>query len=246
LAPKFEGCTALITGAGGSVGRAIALALAAEGARTALAGRRRDALDRVAREAAECGPEPRCFEVDLGSDGDIEKLRSGMDGLDVLVHSAGVLSIGSVECTGVDLLDEQYTVNLRAPYALTRAFLPSLKRSRGQVVFINSSLGLGAKAQLAHYAASKHGLKALADGLRQEVNGDGIRVLSVFLGRTAGDMQRGVHAREGRVYEEDRLIQPGDVASVVLAALALSRTAEVTDVSIRPMAAPIQLEGVRT
>jgi NADP-dependent 3-hydroxy acid dehydrogenase YdfG len=114
------------------------------------------------------------------------------------------------------------------------------------VVFINSSLGLGAKAQLAHYAASKHGLKALADGLRQEVNGDGIRVLSVFLGRTAGDMQRGVHAREGRVYEEDRLIQPGDVASVVLAALALSRTAEVTDVSIRPMAAPIQLEGVRT
>ena len=88
---------------------------------------------------------------------------------------------------------------------------------------------------MAQYAATKHALRALADALREEVNERGVRVLSVFLGRTASRMQQAVHQHEKRPYNPGRLLQPSDVASMVLAALRLPRTAEVTDLHIRPM-----------
>jgi NADP-dependent 3-hydroxy acid dehydrogenase YdfG len=86
------------------------------------------------------------------------------------------------------------------------------------------------------YAATKHALKAITDSLREEVNSDGIRVLSVFNGRTATPMQAAVHAVEGRAYCPEKLIQPDDIASVVIHALSLPGTAEITDVQIRPFA----------
>ena len=84
------------------------------------------------------------------------------------------------------------------------------------------------------YAASKYALKALADALRAEVNALGLRVLSVYPGRTASRMQAEVHAAEGRPYRPETLMQPEDVAASILAALALPRTAELTDLHIRP------------
>jgi NADP-dependent 3-hydroxy acid dehydrogenase YdfG len=116
--------------------------------------------------------------------------------------------------------------------------LPLLKRSTGQVVFVNSTAGLVARARVGQYAATKHALKALADALREEVNADGVRVLSVFLGRTASSMQQYVHEAEGRRYAPDRLVQPDDVAAMIVHALCLPRTAEVTEMRIRPLASP--------
>jgi len=136
-------------------------------------------------------------------------------------------------------LDLQYATNVRVPYAVTQRLLPLLMASRGQVVFINSSVGLTAKrADVGQYAATKHALKAIADSLREEVNPKGIRVLTVYLGRTATPMQEAICRQEGRVYRPDTLLQPEDVASVVLQALMLPATAEVTDISIRPMLRP--------
>jgi NADP-dependent 3-hydroxy acid dehydrogenase YdfG len=86
------------------------------------------------------------------------------------------------------------------------------------------------------YAASKHALKAIADSLRDEVNTEGIRVLSVYPGRTASPLQAAVHQMEGRTYHPERLMQPEDVALAVINALGLPRSAEVTDIHIRPMA----------
>lgn len=108
-----------------------------------------------------------------------------------------------------------------------------LRTRRGQIVFINSLVGLNAKANSSQYSVTKHALKGLADSLRNEVNQDGVRVLSVFLGRTASPMQAAVHRMECRTYHPELLVQPDDVASVVLNALSLSRTAEVTDISIK-------------
>jgi NADP-dependent 3-hydroxy acid dehydrogenase YdfG len=82
---------------------------------------------------------------------------------------------------------------------------------------------------------TKHALRAIADSLRGEVNPDGVRVLSVYLGRTASEMQERIHQMEGRPYRPELLLQPQDVASVILNALSLPRTAEVTDIHIRPM-----------
>src|SRR5205823_14512582 len=113
--------------------------------------------------------------------------------------------------------------------------LPMLRASRGQVVFVNSSSGIRAKPFSSQYDATKHALRALADSLRDEVNGDGIRVLSVYLGRTASEMQARIHATTNKPYRPELLLQPEDIAAIVLSALSLPRTAEVTDMHIRPM-----------
>lgn len=103
-------------------------------------------------------------------------------------------------------------------------------------VFINSSGGLRAKRpEVGHYGATKHALKVIADSLRGELNSKGIRVLSVYLWRTATPMQQALYRKEGRVYRPETLLQPEDVASTVVQALMLPSTAEVTDISIRPM-----------
>src|SRR4029078_3063794 len=125
--------------------------------------------------------------------------------------------------------------NVTGPYALLRTLLPSLVESKGQIVFVNSSQALGAGAEGGQQGATKHALKAMADSLREEVNRHGVRVSSIYLGRTAGNRQREIFAMEGRVYKPERLIQPSDVADIVLHLLQLPRTAEVTDVTIRPM-----------
>jgi len=124
---------------------------------------------------------------------------------------------------------------VRGPYLLTQCLLPLLRRRPGQVVFINSSAGLTARANVGQYAATKHALKAVADSLRDEVNRDGVRVLSVFPGRTATPTQEALHRLEGRPYRPERLLQPADVAAVVVHALGLPRTAEVTEIKIRPL-----------
>jgi NADP-dependent 3-hydroxy acid dehydrogenase YdfG len=110
-----------------------------------------------------------------------------------------------------------------------------LKKPRGQIVFINSSAGLNARLNIGHYSATKHAFKALADSLREEVNPDGVRVLSVFPGRTATPLMSSLYAKDELPYEPQTLLQPEDVASVVINALSLPWTAEVTNISIRPM-----------
>jgi NADP-dependent 3-hydroxy acid dehydrogenase YdfG len=134
----------------------------------------------------------------------------------------------------VEDFDRQYAVNVRAPYLLTQLLLPMIIAGRGQIVFVNSSAGLNARKGASQYAATKHALRGLANSLREEVNEHGVRVLSVFPGRTAGRMQAAVFEREKKPYDPAVLLQPDDVASVVVHALELPRTAEVTDISIRP------------
>jgi len=234
--------TALVTGASGGVGRAIAVRLAAEGVTVGLTGRSSERLE--AAEAAANGVGPRSFSVvaDLSNEEDVERLRSRLhatvEGLDVLVHCAGTIGHGPVHTAEVAELDRQYRANLRGAYAVTQSLLPMLEARRGQVVFINSSAGLDAGPQSGAYAATKAGLKAIADSLRGEVNEDGIRVLSVFLGRTATPMQETVCAYEGRPYKPEQLIQPADVAEMVISALRLPATAEVTEIRIRPAMKP--------
>jgi NADP-dependent 3-hydroxy acid dehydrogenase YdfG len=130
----------------------------------------------------------------------------------------------------------QYHSNVRGYYALVQALLPLLRRRQGQVVFINSSVATRPSASGGgQYAAMQYALRAIADSLRDEVNPDGIRVLSVYLGRTATPRMAALFEKEGRAYRPELLIQPQDVATMVTMALRLPRTAEVTEIRIRPM-----------
>ena len=106
------------------------------------------------------------------------------------------------------------------------------------VVFVNSTAGLGAGAGSAAYAASKHALRAVADGLRAEVNADGVRVLSVYPGRTRGRMQREVCRGLGQRYDAERFLDPADVATAIVDAAALPPSAEVYDLRLRPASKP--------
>jgi NADP-dependent 3-hydroxy acid dehydrogenase YdfG len=234
----LEGGVALVTGATGGVGGAIAARLVQAGMTVCATSRTPDSFsDLLALAPAPCRIEP--YVADLGTQDSVrdlcERIRERHDALHVLVHAAGAIAIGSTAESQLQDFDRQYRVNVRAPYQITQALLPEIARGRGQVVFVNSSAGRTARAGVAQYAATKHALKALADSLRAEVNPTGVRVLSVFLGRTATPMQAMVHRLEGRPYVPEKLIQPDDVASVVLNALQLPRTAEVTDLHIRPM-----------
>jgi len=125
-------------------------------------------------------------------------------------------------------------VNLIAPAELTRLFLPTLRVARGQVVFVNSGAGLRADAEWGTYAASKHGLRALADSLRAEEHAAGVRVTSVYPGRTATAMQQRVRSQEGLPYDPGAYIDPESVATAVLTALDLPRDAEITEITVRP------------
>ena len=197
------------------------------------------ALETTAAEVRRGGGRAWSFPLDVSSDIDPAELRDRLqtegDGLDILVHSAGTHAAGPIADAPVAQLDEHYRVNVRGPYVLTQLLLPLLQARRGQIVFVNSSVGLQARARVGGYAASKHALKALADALRDEVNPDGVRVRSVYPGRTATPAQAAIYAEEGKPYRPERLMQPEDVAAVVVHALTVKRTAEVTDISIRPL-----------
>lgn len=230
---------AVITGASSGIGRAIALGLAAEGAKLGLVGRRLEALEAVAKSARNHTSNVKCYRADLTLDEDINAiaklLKREFGHIDLLVHSAGVISLGRLESAPVADLDWQYRINVRAPYVLTQALLPMLRLRQGQIVFINSSAGMSASANLSQYAATKFALRAIADSLRQEINAEGVRVLSVYPGRTAGLMQESVHKMEGKTYHPARLMQPEDVAAMAIQALSLPCSAEVTEIFMRPM-----------
>ena len=190
------------------------------------------------------GERPHCVcEADLASDADVDATaRSFLDRfgrLDVLVHSDGTHASGLLEHAPVGDFDRLWSTNVRSPFLLTQLLLPELRASSGQIVFVNSSVGLQTRAGVGQFSATQHALRALAETLRAELNAEGIRVLNVFPGRTATDRQRRIFRDEGRAYEPERLLQPEDIARLIVDTLALPRTAEVTDIQIRPMLKPL-------
>jgi short-subunit dehydrogenase len=154
--------------------------------------------------------------------------------LDSLCHVAGTVELGPVDDLDLETWQRQLSVNLTAPAVLTAALLPALRAARGTVVFVNSSAGLVASAGWSAYAASKFGLRALADVLRAEEAETGVRVTTIFPSRTATPMQEKVHEQEGRTYDASRWIRPGTVSDAILHVLDLPADATVPDITLRP------------
>ncbi len=229
----------MVTGASSGIGQAIAISLSRDGAAVCAVGRDSKRLsETIASMRSRSGGVP--FQADLAQDENIERLKrllaTRFVRLDILIHSSGVIQHNLTSNSRTDDLDLQYAVNVRSPYCVTKSLLSMLRDSKGQIVFINSSLGVNAKRpEVAQFAATQHAMKAIADSLREEVNSDGIRVLTVYPGRTATPRQKRLHQKENKRYRPKSLLQPEDIASIVAHCLALPRTAEVTDIHIRPM-----------
>ena len=223
--------THLVTGAGSGIGAVLADRLLERG----------DGLVLVARTAERAHdlrsdvPGATVLVADLAHPAEVAALADQLpDRLDAVVHAAGVVDLGPVADLPTEAWEEQLAVNLVGPAALTRIALPALRSARGTVVFVNSGAGLSADAQWSAYAASKHALRALADALRAEEQENGVRVTTVYPGRTATPMQQKVHEQEGRAYDAGQWIRPETVAEAILHVLDLGADATITDLTIRP------------
>ncbi|MDH2415348.1 SDR family oxidoreductase [Nocardioides sp. CER19] len=216
----------LLTGAGSGIGRELARRLS----------RRGDELWLVVRDPAKVTeefPDARLIVADLADSTAIAGLDLP-DRLDSLVHAAGVVELGAVAELDEAAWTDQLAVNLVAPALLTRAALPALRAARGTAIFVNSGSGLRANPGWAAYAASKFGLRALADALRLEERDHGVRVTSVFPGRTATPMQEKVHRQEGKDYDESHWIRPETVVDALVSVIDLPADATIPEVQVSP------------
>ena len=180
-------------------------------------------------------PGARPWPVDLTDSRAVAEAAAGIVRLDVLVHSAGVGRLGTVADTSADTWRHQFDVNVVAVAELTRRVLPALRAARGRVVLVNSGSGLAARAGWASYAASKFALRAFADALRAEEAANGVRVTSIFPGRTDTEMQRDVVRQEGGVYRPERYLRAESVAGAVLLAVTAPADAALTELVLRPV-----------
>jgi len=230
---------ALATGASSGIGRAISMALADAGASVFLVGRNVENLEATARDAQQKTDNVWICPTDLCIESEIFKLSETVareaGQLDILILCAGVYGGGKISETCHDVMDELYRANVRAPLLLVQSFLPLLRKGKGQIVFVNSSAGLHARANAGPHSAMQHALRAMADAMRVDLNQDGIRVLNVFPGRTATPRMKALYARDGKTYEPGVLMQPEDIARMVVQAISLPETAEVTEIHMRPM-----------
>jgi len=224
--------THVVTGAGSGIGRVVAERLRDRGDRLVLVVRD----DSRAAELTADFPDAQWLVADLAEPSSLHGLGREVDGaVDSLLHVAGVVDLGPVAEQRLDLWQHQLDVNLTSPAVLTRELLPHVRRARGTVVFVNSSAGLTASPEWSAYAASKFGLRALADSLRAEEIENGVRVTTVFPSRTATPMQHKVHEQEGEVYDPARWIRPETVADTILHVLDVPQDATIPEVTVRPV-----------
>jgi NADP-dependent 3-hydroxy acid dehydrogenase YdfG len=222
----------LVTGASGGVGSSIGSELLLGGAEVMLLGRSAARLQAAFPPTRNFGG--MFLVADLTDAAAVENVGNTIIArgrLDALILSSGIYERSNTP----QVFDQQIAANVLGPYALIQMLLPTLVQSKGQIIFINSSQALRASATVGQYAATMHATKAIADSLRDEVNGQEVRVTSLYLGRTAGERQRKIFEYERRLYPPEKLLQPIDVARTVRFLLEMPKTAEVTDLMIRPM-----------
>jgi len=175
---KISGATALITGATGGIGQAIARALHERGAKLILTGRRTEVLEPLAQELG-----ARTLAVDLVDPGEVDRLASEAGTVDILIANAALPATGTLETFTMQEIDRALAVNLRAPIALAHAFAPGMvARGSGHLLFMSSLSGKAATPHSLMYNATKFGLRGFALGLRADLREQGVGVSVVMPG----------------------------------------------------------------
>jgi NAD(P)-dependent dehydrogenase (short-subunit alcohol dehydrogenase family) len=188
---RIEGSTVFITGAARGIGAATAQRLHARGANVALVGLEPELLE---RRASELGERALWYEADVT---DLEALKGAVEatverfgGIDVAIANAGIHTIGSLASAPVEAVERTLEVNLMGVWRTDRAVLPELARSRGYLLNIASLAAVAHAPLMGPYAASKAGVEALTDALRQELRPTGVRVGCAYFGFIDTDLVR--------------------------------------------------------
>ena len=230
---RLTGKRALVTGAGKGIGRAVALALAAEGASVGLVARSRADLDAV---AGTMGPDARSSiaTADLAdrdqAEAAVAQVASDLGGIDILINNAGIAEFGSVLEMEPETWERIFRVNVFGLYYVTRAVLPHmLAASAGDIINVASTAGQKGSARLSAYAASKAAVLSFTESLMPEVRKQGIRVTAVLPSTVNTELASSMGLPIG---EESRMMQPDDVAQSIVAALSLPPRVFLRDLSI--------------
>lgn len=228
MSSRLKGKVAIVTGAGSGIGRACALALAQEGARVGLVGRRKKLLEKV---AAEIGSSGLVLAADvsqrLEAERIVEKTVSHFGSLNVLLNNAGVLHIGTAEQITEEQWDETFNVNVRAVWLLSRAVLPAMRKAGGgSIINMASVLGINGARNRAAYAASKGAVVLLTKCMAIDYGQEQIRVNAICPSFIETDLTaaviskapdpKSVRAERISVHPLGRLGQPEDIAGLAV------------------------------
>lgn len=178
--------TVIITGAGSGIGAAAARKLASAGWNVTLVGRRPDALSQTATEIEKAGGRALSLSFDLcepdAAKAVVDRTTDAFGGIDALVNNAAVIKVLPIAEFTTDILDEHWAVNIRAPFLLIQAALPSLRRQGGSVVNISSSSGTILRPGQSVYGMSKSALEYITRSLAGELAQHKIRINALALG----------------------------------------------------------------
>lgn len=245
----LENTVALVTGASSGIGRAAARALAARGAKLALVARRADRLAELAGEIADSGGTALSLEADVSdreqAGAAVGRAVDQLGRLDVVVNNAGVMLLGPVVDAPVEEWEQMVEVNLLGLLYTAHAALPHLlaaaegePRRVADMVNISSVAGRMARKGSGVYNATKHGVGAFSESLRQEVTGRHLRVSLVEPGAVATELQS--HNRpevrdqiEKRFVEMD-ILQSEDIADAIAYVVTRPRHVAINEVLVRP------------
>ncbi|HTP68571.1 MAG TPA: SDR family oxidoreductase [Dongiaceae bacterium] len=228
---RLNGKIAIVTGAGSGIGRAIALAFAREGAKVAVLGRRREPLAEVVTELRQSGTDACAFPCDVANARDslvaVREVEQQLGHPNVLVNNAGILSVSTVESISEEEWDRVMQTNLKGPFLMSRAVLPSMRLAGGgSIVNIGSVLGLVAMKQRAAYCASKGGVTMLTKAMAIDHAHENIRVNCIcpsiveteLVQALFADSEAGRQTRDARIatLPLGRFGKPVDIADLAL------------------------------
>ena len=221
---SLQNKTALVTGAGKGIGRAIALALAAEGTSIGLLARTEKDLQDVAAEARKKGVRAVIGTADISDITQVNKavsqILAELEHIDILINNAGIGSFGKFLDLDPAEWEKIIRVNLLGTYYVTRAVLPGMiTRKAGDIINISSTAGQKGSAQTSAYSASKFGIMGMTESLMQEVRKHNIRVSALAPSTVATDLAIGLQLTDGN---PDKVMQPEDIAELVVAQLQLN------------------------
>lgn len=228
---SLKGKTALITGAGKGIGKALAIALAKEGVNVGLLARTTADLEELASQLQEFDIKTAIATADVADmeavNAAIKKLQTELGFIDILVNNAGVAYFGGFLDLEPAKFEQTIQVNLLGVYYVTRAVLPAMiEHKTGDIINISSTAGQRGAAVTSAYSASKFGLIGLSDSLMQEVRKHNIRVSTLTPSTVATELAIGLNLTDGN---PDKVMQPEDLAEFIVSNLKLNRRVFVKD-----------------
>ncbi|MFB9862694.1 3-ketoacyl-ACP reductase [Rufibacter immobilis] len=231
---SLKGKTALVTGAGKGIGRAVAIALAKEGVNVALLARTQADLEKVASEIEDLGIDISIVTADVTNINSVneavEQVQQELGFIDILINNAGTAAFGKFLDMEPNQWEHIIKVNLLGPYYVTRAVLPAMiSKKTGDIVNISSTAGQRGAAVTSAYSASKFGLIGMTESLMQEVRKHNIRVTSLTPSTVATDLAVELKLTDGN---PEKVMQPEDFAELLVCQLKLNRRVFIKEAGI--------------